>query len=75
MTKKELREKIAKQQKKEALYHKTGIAKANLRELYNYIEVGDNDTLREKALHAIKHVVTWIKGIDKNYSIPRAWVL
>lgn len=75
MTKKELRAKIMKQQKKEALFHKTGIARANLRELYAYVEVGTDNTLREKALHAIKHVIAWIKGVDKNFSVPQAWVL
>jgi len=76
MTKKELKEKIAKQQAKEKLFHRNGVycAKKNLYELYNYVEIGDDYALREKALHAVREVVRWIKSVDKSFKVPFGWV-
>ena len=76
MSKKELMQKINARKAKERVFEKGGLycAKKNLFELYNYVEVGDDYSLREKALHAVREVIRWIKSVDKNFNVPYAWV-
>ena len=70
MSKKELWRKITLQKKKEAFRHSFNWVYDNLRELSNYIEMGTNHVLREKAHHAVQYLIRWAERNVPGFNTP-----
>lgn len=70
MSKKELLERIRKNQAREKAKHAVNWVYAQLRELSDYLEMGTDESLREKCLHAIKLLIAWAKKKDKAWREP-----
>lgn len=70
MSKKEMMAKIKKNQAREKMRHAVDWVYAQLRELSDYLEMGMDNGLREKCLHAIKLLVAWAKKKDKAWREP-----
>lgn len=71
MSKKELREKIARNKKIETIRHEMSEwFYENLRELCAYVEDGTDYGLREKAHHAIVYLIGWAKKNMPGFNTP-----
>ena len=70
MSKKELTEKIKRNQAREKVRHSVNWVFAQLRELSDYLEMGTDDALREKCLHAIRWLIATAKRADRGFQTP-----
>ena len=70
MSKKELWAKIKVQKERESEKKKTDWIYENLRELADYVETGVNTSLREKALHGLRALVTIAKAENPGFQLP-----
>lgn len=73
MSKKEMMAKIRRNQVKEKTRHSVGWVYDQLKELSDYMEMGQNDGLREKCYHAIKWLMAYAVQADKSWRKP--WYL
>ena len=70
MSKREMMLKIRKNQAKEKVKHAVDWVYAQLKELNDYLEMGESTALREKCYHAIKYLIAYAKSVDKAWRQP-----
>lgn len=70
MSKKELWARIRVQKEREKMRRQNSWLMDNLRELANYVEVGELYWLRERALHAISALVAIAKAENPRFQLP-----
>ncbi len=70
MSKKEMMKKIRRNQTRERIRHSINWIYVQLRELSNYLEMGTDDALREKSLHAIRWLLDFARRNDKGFQAP-----
>lgn len=71
MSKKEMMAKIRRNQAREKVRHSVNWVYAQLKELSDYLEMGENTALREKCLHAIRWLLAFARKNDKGFQA--AW--
>lgn len=70
MSKKEMMEKIHRNQAREKVRHSINWVYAQLKELSDYLEMGEDTGLREKCLHAIRWLLDLARQNDKGFQAP-----
>lgn len=67
---KQFRDKIESRKEREKSVHELAWVYENLRELSDYLETGENTSLREKCWHSIRHLVAWAKKNNPRFQLP-----
>lgn len=70
MSKKEMMLKIKKNQSMKKMRHALNWVYDQLKELSDYLEMGENTALREKCYHAIRYLIAYAKSVDKSWRQP-----
>lgn len=70
MSKKEMMEKIRRNQAREKARHTVDWVYTQLRELSDYLEMGTDTSLREKCLHALRWLLDFARRNDKGFQAP-----